>query len=584
MSPDGITLNLITGELQRVLIPGRIERIYQPKKQEIILMIRSSGQNQRLLLSAKADSASLHLTTQEKKNPPSPPQFCMVLRKYLEGSRLTEIKQVGLDRIVQITFSRLAESGEFKDLVLVIEIMGKHSNIILVNPESNQILDGIRRYSHALSRYREVLPGRPYLFPPAQEKVHPLSLDEDKFIELMLNNPLEKSLAKILFSVIEGLGPVLAREISVRAGLDPSLQLEYCGAHELQSLWQVLQDNILPLLRGKNIEPTIIFHEKEPTVCAPIMLTQYQDFKNVRYQTVNEMLDKFYAARLDLNRFQQIHNHLTHVIKDKLDHCSKKQLNLEQDLAEANDALKLRMWGDAIFAHLHLIKPGAQEVILPNIYEPEGPPLKIKLSPSITASQNAQNFFRKYNKARDSLKIIEKHKQKTAAEIRYLNSVKTGLDHADTLSELEDIQSELEEAGYLHSKEKKKQKMKARKKEGPQIKQVTSQDGFTILIGKNNKQNDYLTMRLARNDDYWLHVKDSAGAHVVIKCAPGQDVPPSTLEEAAGLAAYFSEARLSSKVPVDCTKRKNVSKPVGAQPGFVIYKNYETFYVTPKAP
>ncbi|MDD4783001.1 MAG: NFACT family protein, partial [Syntrophaceticus sp.] len=167
MSPDGITLNLITGELQTILLPGRVERIYQPKKQEIILMIRSSGQNQRLLLSAKADSASLHITTQEKNNPLSPPQFCMVLRKYLEGSRLTAIKQVGLDRIIQLTFNRLAESGEFKDLLLIIEIMGKHSNIILVNPESNQIIDGIRRYSHALSRYREVLPGRPYLSPPA---------------------------------------------------------------------------------------------------------------------------------------------------------------------------------------------------------------------------------------------------------------------------------------------------------------------------------------------------------------------------------------------------------------------------------
>lgn len=584
MSPDGITLNLITGELQKVLLPGRVDRIYQPKKQEIILMIRSSGQNQRLLLSAKADSASLHLTTQEKKNPLSPPQFCMVLRKYLEGSRLTAIKQVGLDRIIQLTFNRLAESGEFKDLLLIIEIMGKHSNIILVNPESNQIIDGIRRYSHVLSRYREVLPGRPYLSPPAQNKVHPLELNEDRFIELILNNPLDIPLAKVLFSVIEGLGPVLAREISVRAGLDPSLRLEYCGAHELQSLWQVLQDTIFPLLRGGNSEPTIIFNEKVPIACASIMLAQYQDFRNVRSETVNEMLDLFYTAQLDLNKFQQIRNHLTHVIKGELDHRNKKLLNLEQDMAEANDALKLRMWGDTVFAHLHRIKPGAQEVTLLNIYEPEGPPLKIKLSPTMTASQNAQNFFRKYNKARDSLNIIEKHKQKTAAEIRYLNSIKIGLEHADTLSELEEIQSELEEAGYLHPKEKKKQKKKVQKKEAPQVKQITSQDGFTIIIGKNNKQNDYLTMRLARNDDYWLHVKDSAGAHVVIKCPPGQDVPPSTLEEAAGLAAYFSEARLSTKVPVDCTKRKNVSKPAGAQPGFVIYKNYETFYVAPKAP
>lgn len=584
MSPDGITLHLITKELRETLLPGRVERIYQPERQEIILVIRSSGQSQRLLLSAKAESASMHLTTKEKKNPLSPPHFCIVLRKYLEGSRLIDIQQVGLDRIIHITLNRLAESGEYQEVVLIVEIMGKHSNLILVNPESNQIIDGIKRYSHTLSRYREVLPGRPYLSPPTQGKVHPLALNEDEFIKLMLDHTLENSLAKVLFSILEGLGPDLAREIVLRADLDPSLRLEYCGAHELQSLWQVLQDLIHPLTQGENIEPTIVFQGKQPTAYAPIFPTQYQGLNFVRCQTVNEMLDLFYKSGLELNRFQQLQRHLTHVVNRELSRRSKKLCCQEKDLVEANSAIKFRLWGETVFAHLHLIKPGTREVSLPNIYEPEGPHIKIKLTPSMTASQNAQRFFRKYNKARDSLKIIKKNKQNTAAEIRYLNSIIIGLDQADTLSELREIRAELEESGYLHKKEKKKHKKKTQKKETPQVKQFTSQDGFTILIGKNNKQNDYLTMRLAKDDDYWLHVKDSAGSHIVVKSIPGQETPPSTLEEAAGLAAYFSEARLSSNVPVDCTKRKHVSKPAGARPGFVIYKNHETFYVTPKAP
>jgi predicted ribosome quality control (RQC) complex YloA/Tae2 family protein len=585
MSPDGITLHLIAKELRETILPGRVERVFQPERQEIILVIRCSGQSRRLLLSAKAESAGMHLTIKEKKNPLTPPQFCIVLRKYLEGSRLTDIQQVGLDRIVRLTFNRIAENGKFQDVTLIVEIMGKHSNIILISPDCNRIIDGIKRYSHALSRYREVLPGRVYLSPPAQDKEDPQAISEEQFIRLMLSHPLTIPLDKVLFSSLEGLGYVLAREIIVRSGLAPELLLEYCGAHELQSLWRTIQDLIPSLYRGERVEPTVAFQERHPTACAPVSLTQYEELKIVKCNTVNEMLDLFYTANLEYNRLQQLQKHLAHVIKQEISRCSKKLSFQEQDEAEANSSLNLRLWGETIFANLHLIKPGAREASLPNIYEPDGHHINIKLVPSLTASQNAQRFFRKYNKARDSLKIIEKNKKKTAAEIRYLNSVEFALEEAASLSELLEVQAELVEAGYLrlHTKVKGTNKKKPRK-EAPQIRNITSQNGFSILIGKNNKQNDYLTMRLAQPDDYWLHVKDSAGSHIIVKSAPGQEVPSSTLKEAAELAAYFSEARLSSNVPVDCTKRKNVSKPAGSRPGFVIYRNHKTFYVTPKAP
>lgn len=583
MSPDGITLNLIIKELQEMLIPSRVERIYQPEKQEIVLNLRSSKKSRQLLISAQAENARIHLTTQEKKNPLTPPLFCTVLRKYLEGSRLTAIKQKGLDRVVNLTFSRIAESGEFQDVVLVVEIMGKHSNIILLDP-SQRIIDGIKRYSHALSRYREVLPGREYIAPPAQKKVHPLDLSEDSFIQLMINQPLEKSLQEILFQQIEGLSPVLAKEIVLQAGMEPELSLEYCGEHELRSLWLSLQNFLFPLLDGSMLDPVIIYEGKQPVFYAPYPFTQYQGLTLTHCSSVNEASDKYYQARQEINTFQQTKAHLSALIKHELSRLNKKLLAQEQDEAEAEKAMKYRLQGEMIFAHLHTIEKGAREVTLPNLYEPESPPIKITLDPSLSAAQNAQRLFHKYNKARDTLKMLQKHKKETIAEIRYLSTIQFALEQADSLKELQEIQAELVEAGYIHSKEKNKDKKKAPKKEAPQIKQIVSKDGFTILIGKNNKQNDYLTMRLAKDEDYWLHAKDSAGAHVVVKSKPGQEIPPSTLEEAAGLAAYFSEARHSSKVPVDCTKRKNVSKPAGARPGFVIYRNYETYYVNPKAP
>ncbi|MFY9271917.1 MAG: NFACT RNA binding domain-containing protein [Thermacetogeniaceae bacterium] len=583
MSPDGVTLNLIVKELQEILIPARVERIYQPEKQEIVLNLRSSRKSRQLLISAQAENARLHLTTQEKKNPLTPPLFCAVLRKYLEGSRLTSIKQKGLDRVVNLSFSRIAESGEFQDVVLVVEIMGKHSNIILLDP-SNRIIDGIKRYSHALSRYREVLPGHEYVAPPSQKKVHPLDLSEDRFFQLMTDQPLEKSLEEILFQRIEGLSPVLAKEVVLQAGIEPELRLEYCGEHELRSLWLSILNFLFPLLNGKMLDPVVVYQEKQPAFYAPCPFIQYHGLTQAHYSSVNEALDKFYQTRLEINTFQQSKAHLSALIKNELSRLNKKLLAQEQDEADAQKAMNYRLQGEMILAHLHTIDKGAREVTLPNLYEPGSPPINVILDPSLSAVQNAQRLFHKYNKARDTLKILQKHKKDTTAEIRYLSTVQFALEQADSLKELHEIQAELMEAGYLASKEKNKHKKKVQKKEAPQIKQIISQDGFTILIGKNNKQNDYLTMRLAKDEDYWLHAKESAGAHVVVKSKPGQEIPPTTLEEAAGLAAYFSEARHSSKVPVDCTKRKNVSKPTGARPGFVIYKNYETFYVAPKAP
>ncbi|HAA89257.1 MAG: Fibronectin-binding A domain-containing protein [Thermoanaerobacterales bacterium 50_218] len=583
MSPDGITLSLIVKELQELLLQGRVEKILQPEQLVVIITIRRPGASFHLLLSAQAENARVHLTNREKgKKNSSPPLFCLVLRKHLEGSRLIKIEQEDLDRILYFTFSGIGETGELQEKILVVEIMGKHSNIILVDPKTRMIIDGIKRYSHALSRHREVLPGRPYIAPPAQNKVDPRHLDEESFREILLRNPLEKRVEEIIFRNIAGIGPTLAREIVTRAGLDGDLCLEFCGEHELRVLWSGFQKVVTPLLDG-NYQPTLIFDNNRPVCFAPLPLEQYSGFRSQPQETINQAIDLYYQEKIRAQQFQQLLNHLRNTVEREWARCLKKLDLQEEARSEAEQAEKYRILGETLLAHLHLVSRGQKEAVFPNIYNPEGPPVKIELNPALTPAENAQQIFRRYNKARNTLKIIEKQISQTQDELQYLASVRTALEQAETLEELEEIRAELEEAGYLQPKTREGKKNHKRTAK-PQILRLRSRDGFEILVGKNNKQNDYITMRLAKSEDLWLHVKDAAGAHVVIKSQPGREIPLSTLEQAAKIAAYYSEARNSSKVPVDYTKRKNVSKPQKARPGFVVYENYETILVNPELP
>lgn len=585
MSPDGITLHLITCELQNLLIQGRVDRIFQPERQEIVLNIRNNGINYRLLISARAESARLHLTGQETSNPATPPLFCLILRKYLEGSRLQRIEQTGLDRVVTLTFSHLGESGQFEDVTLISEIMGKHSNLILVDPSSGIIIDGLKRYSHLLSRYREVLPGRPYLAPPEQHKIDPRELDEEQFVSVIMSNSLNESLGDMAFRHLSGVGPDLVREIFYRANLDPDLTLEYCGSYELLQLWLAMRQVLLPLLEGQS-SPTAYYRGQHPVACSSQNLFHFRELRKVPFTTVNAMLDSFNASCNRAASFQQLHQRLATATRHEVERCQKKLGFQQQTLIEIEQAQKYRLQGEMLYAHLHLVQPGQKEVMLPNLYEPEGPTVKVNLNPNLSAAQNAQRLFRKYDKARDSKKIVTKQRDLTASESDYLNSVQVALEQAETPGDLEDIRLELEESGYLKVKPVRQKGKKAPKNRPapPQVMRIRAADGSEILIGKNNKQNDYLTMRLARDDDLWLHVKGNAGAHVIIKATPGRQINPTTLELAAGLAAYFSSARQSGKVAVDYTRRKHVSKPAKARPGYVIYKEYETAYVAPVAP
>jgi predicted ribosome quality control (RQC) complex YloA/Tae2 family protein len=577
MSPDGITLFLITGELQRQILQGRVDRAYQPERLEIVLSLRKPGQNLRLLLSADAENARLHLTSHDKKNPASPPTFCFVLRKYLEGSRLVSIQQIGLDRIVYFTFSRLDESGGYQDVQLISEIMGKHSNLILIDRKTGLIIDAVKRYSHAVSRYREVLPGRPYLAPPVQNKQHPLELDEEQFIRALQGGGWDKTLDDLVFRRLAGIGPELARELLFRANLPLDLRLENCGEYELRTLWQTMQKTVGPLLQG-NSEPTLILERKTPICYAPFLPTQYQGLSLAARPSLNAAADDFYAGHTETARFRQLQNALASTVRQQSARVEKKLSLQQQSQDDASQGQDLRIRGEMLLAHLHLIERGQTETLLPNLYDPEAPLLEIELNPSLTPSQNAQQLFRRYEKARNTLKTNKLQMEQTMEEQNYLSSVITALDLVETVDELNEIRAELEQAHYVKARDRGRKAGPARvekpqQKNLPQVSKIGSADGFEIL-----------TMHLAKKEDLWLHAKDAPGAHVIIRSQPGREIPDATLEQAAQLAAYYSDGRRSSKVPVDYTCRKNVWKPAKARPGFVLYKSFRTLLAVPEAP
>jgi predicted ribosome quality control (RQC) complex YloA/Tae2 family protein len=584
MSPDGITLSLIIKELNSQVLHGRVDRVLQPERLETILVIRKPGQNFRLLLSAHAENARLHLTANEKPNPSSPPLFCLVMRKHLEGGRLVGIQQAGLDRVVQFTFSHLGENGGYREINLICEIMGKHSNLILVEQSTGQILDAIKRYTHAVSRHREVLPGRVYIAPPAQKKEYPLGLDEERFIKILQGGGWEKTLEELVFKNLAGIGPELARELLFQANLPPDLRLEECGEYELRNLWQSLQKTIGPLLRG-DYEPTLVLDGKNPVCYAPLPLTQHQGLTLHAAPSLNAAADTFYTGSMEIARFRQLQSSLANTVVRDAARVEKKLFLQQQSQADAKKSQDYRIRGEMLLAHLHLVERGQTAARLPNLYDQEAPPLEIVLDPSLTPSQNAQRLFRRYEKSRNTLKNNKLQMDQTMDEQRYLSSIKTALDLSETVEELNEIRAELEEAGYVKvkSKEKSKErKNKPQQKTLPQVSRFASAEGFEILIGKNNRQNEYLTMHMAKKEDIWLHAKDAPGAHVIIKSQPGREVPAAVLAQAARLAAYYSENRHSSKVSVDYASRKNVWKPAKARPGFVLYENYQTLLVNPQ--
>lgn len=572
-----MVLTAVRNELSEALIGLRIDRVYQPSREEIHLIISRTGRKYRLLLSADPSMARVHLTEYSAENPPSPPVFCMVLRKHLEGGRIAGFAQTAYDRVLVISVDSRDELGRPSPKELVCEIMGKHSNIILLDRDSGLILDGIKRYSHSVSRHREVLPGRPYIPAPAQNKVNPLTLGDEDFFALLLQNPLSSRLSDLVQRHFDGLSPLMAREVVWRAGLDTGVSLDTCGEYELSSLYRALRH--LYSLAGKaEFMPTIALKGKDARDFAAFELTHLADCSNIT-GSMNRMVDRYFSIRSAAGEFERLKHSLMSLIRKETGRLEKKLSAQLAELESASDAENMKLAGELITANIHSLQRGEAEVYLDNFYAEGCPPLKVVLDQRLTPAENAQNYFRRYAKAKKVKEAAARHSESTRDELIYLSGVENSIELASSTEDLNQIKAELADQGYLKLPAPKKKPVR-HDPDQPRPVAYVSGDGFTILVGKNNRQNDHLTMKLARQDDIWLHTKDIPGSHVVIK-TDGKKVPPSTLEEAAGLASLFSRARHSGKVPVDYTLRKHVTKPRGAKPGYVIYTDQRTLFVDP---
>jgi predicted ribosome quality control (RQC) complex YloA/Tae2 family protein len=577
---DGITIRALCRELNSDLLDSRIDKVHQPEKDEIVLSTRGLRTGSlKLLISVNARWARMHISNEKKKNPARPPAFCMLLRKYLEGGKIKEIKQVDFERIVHIRIEALDDFRDWKDKLLICEFMGRHSNIILLDPESNLIIDAIKKYGSNLSSYREVLPGKTYISPPDQQKLNPLNSDFDEFVRFLWNQGEDKNLASAIFNVYSGISPFSAKEICRATGIESETPAHECGDYELSKIYDYI-NKLLKNINGGSLEAVVCYDNKQAWDFAPYPLSIFSESTICKsYPSINAACDRFYQDKLKLIRLESMRNNLNRKLKGYLDKAYKKQFHQESDRVKALENDKYRIWGELLTAYAHQYSKGDTEVVLDDFYS--GDKISLQLDPRYTPIQNAQRYFKIYNKSRKALLHLENLMAKNQEEIDYLESVMLSIQLAENPAEIQDIAEELEKEGYSrgisHKAKSGKIQFSPRK--------FLSSDGIEILAGRNNRQNDILTLKEAKKTDLWLHSKDIPGTHVIVRLSGSinsiDELPDSTLEEAATLAAYFSKARQSEKVPVDYTYRSNVRKPAGAKPGIVIYDKYWTIIARP---
>ena len=554
MSFDGIFTHLMARELVDQLVGGRISKIHQPYDNELMLVIRNKGKNQTLLLSAHPTYSRVQLTEINYKNPPTPPNFCMVMRKYLEGSLLESISQIENDRVLQFSFSSRNEIGDLENIVLTIELMGRHSNIILFNQSSKKIIDAIKHVGSSVNSYRTILPGADYIYPPEQDKINPFQIESKQLFELM--NTADEINTPFIQENFQGFGKDTAAELVCRINLDIKNKFNIW-----QAFFEELINDTTPCLyqiNGKEFFTPIPFSEKENDYAA--------------FTSLSQLLDGFYEGKAERDRVKQQAGELIRKVKNDLAKIKKKIKKLEQSLVDADNAEIFRVKGELLTTFLHEVPRGAKKVSLLNYYE-ENAPIEIVLNEALSPNQNAQKYFQRYQKLKNSVKIVKEQLEKANFELLYLESVTDQLELASP-KDIELIKEELIAEKYIKDRQKKKRN-KVKKSEPEKF--VSSQ-GLTIFVGKNNLQNDQLTLKSARKTDTWLHAKDIPGSHVIIN---SHEVDEETLLEAANLAAYYSKYRLSAQVPVDYVLVKHVKKPNGAKPGYVIYENQKTLFITP---
>ncbi|WP_283678162.1 NFACT RNA binding domain-containing protein [Lentilactobacillus sp. Marseille-Q4993] len=558
MSFDGSFTHAMKKELNNLLATGRVSKINQPYPNELLVTIRANGKNRTVLLSANPNYARTQITTIPAANPAVPNNFTMVMRKYLSGSILEQVTQLDNDRVLKFHFTGRNELGDQTKLLLIVEIMARHSNVILVDDANSKVIDAIKHVGSDVNRYRTILPGSTYINPPKQDLLDPFEFDDfDKLTDLMRQFPNQDVLAENLRKTFQGLGNDTSLALAISLHQSNDIKNTFT---EFFAKFSDPKPSLGELANGK------------PNFSA----FAYPQIKNNReFDTLSELLDVFYEEKAQKDRVHEQGSVLINVVKKQLKKNRTKLKRLKKDMAETDHADEFRIKGEVLTTYLSQVNRGDTSVTLPNFYE-ENAPIKISLSNEISPSANAQKYFKKYQKLKNAVSYLNDQISTTEAEISYFESIESQIELANP-EDLRDIRLELEQGNYLKNHEQHQKKNKRKQKiNKPEV--FTASDGTEILVGKNNLQNEKLTMHTADKREYWLHTKDIPGSHVIVR---SYEPSEETLLEAANLAAYFSKARDSTKVPVDYTQVRHIRKPNGTKPGYVIYDSQTTVLVDP---
>lgn len=560
MAFDGITIACMAHELQEKLTGGRISKIAQPEADELLLTVKSREGNFRLLLSASAGLPLVYLTGANKPGPMTAPNFCMLLRKHISGGRILSVTQPSLERILRFEIEHLDELGDLCRKYLVVEIMGKHSNIIFCS-DTDQIIDSIKHVSAQMSSVREVLPGRAYFIPDTQEKADPLGITEENFTALIRKKAAK--LSKALYTSLTGLSPVAAEEICAQASLDSDRAANSYEQAELIHLYRTFTRFLAPVRSGA-YEPVIYYDGKTPVEFSCLPLTVYEHCRKETFSSVSGLLERYYAEKNTLTRIRQKSTDLRRIVQTALERNTKKYDLQAKQLKDTEKREKYRIYGELINTYGYGVEPGSKSFEALNYYT--GEMVTIPLDPQIPVQENAKKYFDKYGKLKRTCEAVTKLLEETGSEVEHLRSVQTALDIALQEEDLVQIKEELMQSGYIRKRNPGSKRPKITSKPFHYI----SSDGYHMYVGKNNLQNEELTFQTARGNDWWFHAKGAPGSHVIVQ-TNGGELPDTTFEEAARLAAYYSSNRGADKVEIDYVEKKHVKKPNGSRPGFVVY-------------
>ena len=573
MAFDGIVISNVVRDMRDKLIDGRIYKIYQPEKDELNIVIKNNRENYRLLMSADASLPLIYFQQSAKENPMTAPNFCMLLRKHINNGRIIDIYQPGFERIVVMVIEHLDELGDLKRKKLIIEIMGKHSNIIFAT-EENVIIDSIKHISHMVSSVREVLPGRKYEYPPSAGKVSPIEVTEEDFEHRVRSSPT--NIIKAIYQNITGFSPVMASEIAYRAGVDGGMSTDSLTGDDLDRIYDNFS-SIVSDIKSGTYTPEIVLDGYTPVEFSSIHLSMYKD-KTIEYRDeISKVLDEYFYRKSAVTRIRQKSSDLRKIVSNAIERTSKKyDLQLKQ-LKDTESREKYRIYGELINTYGYGIEQGSDSFEALNYYTNEM--IKIPLDKTVSVMDNAKRYFAKYNKLKRTYEALTQLTVETRSELDHLQSVQTFLDMAIDENSLTQVKEELISCGYIKGHYGHKG---GRKTVRTKPLHYISSDGFHMYVGKNNIQNDELTFKLANGGDMWFHAKKMPGSHVIVRLEGAGELPDSTYEEAARLAAYYSSGRTAPKVEVDYTERRNIKKPAGAKPGFVIYHTNYSMVAEPR--